>query len=221
MFGIYLTGKPPFKDVYLHGLVRAIDGKKMSKSLGNAIDPMDYIEEYGADALRMGLISGTANGKDFAFPKDKVIAYRNFANKLWNMARFMLMMIGDFDESVSFNYSEKDKNALSAKDVELLDNLKKLIVNVNANLERYRFSDASDLIYQFMWHEIADKYIEHVKGLTEDEKITSLSVLRYAYVTGLKLLHPFMPFVTESIWENISKFDGEEDLLISSTWPGN
>jgi len=219
MFGIYLTGKPPFKDVYLHGLVRAIDGKKMSKSLGNAIDPMDYIEEYGADALRMGLISGTANGKDFAFPKDKVIAYRNFANKLWNMARFMLMMMGDFDDSVSFNYHETDKNKLSSDDIELLDNLKKLISNVNANLERYRFSDASDLIYQFMWHEIADKYIEYVKGLSGDEKITSLSVLRYVYVTGLKLLHPFMPFVTESIWENIPKFEGEENLLISSKWP--
>ena len=93
MLGIYLTGKPPFKDVYLHGLVRAVDNKKMSKSLGNVIDPLEFIPEYGADALRMGLISGTANGKDFAFPKDKVIAFRNFANKLWNMSRFCLLMI--------------------------------------------------------------------------------------------------------------------------------
>ena len=221
MFGIYLTGKPPFKDVYLHGLVRALDGKKMSKSLGNVIDPLDYIEEYGADALRMGLISGTANGKDFAFPKDKVIAYRNFANKLWNMARFMLMMMGDFEEGTVFDYSKIDHSSLSSTDLELLESLKKLISNVNANLERYRFSDASDLIYQFMWHEIADKYIEHVKGLSGGEKITSLSVLRYVYVTGLKLLHPFMPFVTESIWENILKFEGEEDLLLSSNWPQN
>lgn len=219
MFGIYLTGKSPFKDVYLHGLVRALDGKKMSKSLGNVIDPLDYIGEYGADALRMGLISGTANGKDFAFPKDKVIAYRNFANKLWNMARFMLMMMGDFEETVSFNYFDKNKKDLSDVDNELLEGLRKLISNVNANLERFRFSDASDLIYQFMWHEIADNYIEHVKSLSGEEKITSLSVLRYVYVTGLKLLHPFMPFVTESIWENIPKFEGEEELLISSSWP--
>jgi len=97
--------------------------------------------------------------------------------------------------------------------------LRKLISNVNANLERFRFSDASDLIYQFMWHEIADNYIEHVKSLSGEEKITSLSVLRYVYMTGLKLLHPFMPFVTESIWENIPKFEGEEELLISSSWP--
>jgi len=219
MFGIYLTGKPPFKDVYLHGLVRALDGKKMSKSLGNVIDPLDYIGEYGADALRMGLISGTANGKDFAFPKDKVIAYRNFANKLWNMARFMLMMMGDFEESVSFNYFDKNKKDLSDVDNELLEGLRKLISNVNANLERFRFSDASDLIYQFMWHEIADNYIEHVKSLSGEEKITSLSVLRHVYVTCLKLLHPFMPFVTESIWENIPKFEGEEELLIASLWP--
>ncbi len=219
MFGIYLTGKPPFKDVYLHGLVRALDGKKMSKSLGNAIDPLEYVEEYGADALRMGLISGTANGKDFAFPKDKVIAYRNFANKLWNMARFMLMMMGDFEEGDVFDYSKVDQKSLSSEDLELLENLKKLTSKVNLSLEKFRFSDASDFIYQFMWHEIADKYIEYVKGLTGDEKKKSLAILRHVYVSGLKLLHPFMPFVTESIWENISKFEGEEELLISSVWP--
>ncbi len=93
MFGIYLTGEAPFKDIYLHGHVRAIDGKKMSKSLGNAINPDDYLEEFGADALRMGLISGTANGRDFSFPRDKIVGYRNFANKIWNMTRFMLMMM--------------------------------------------------------------------------------------------------------------------------------
>ena len=94
MFGMYATGKSPFKDVYLHGMVRAVGGKKMSKSLGNNIDPDDYFEKYGVDALRMGLIFGTANGKDFAFPHDKVLAYRNFANKIWNMARFYLMEDG-------------------------------------------------------------------------------------------------------------------------------
>lgn len=216
MFGIYLTGQPPFKDVYLHGLVRALDGKKMSKSLGNVIDPLDYIDEFGADALRMGLISGTANGRDFAFPRDKVVSYRNFANKLWNMARFMLMMMGDFEEGTVFSYDEK---LLSDTDKEILENLKNLIEQVNLSLEKYRFSDASDLIYQFMWHEIADKYIEHVKSLEGEEKKNALSVLRFVYVSGLTLLHPFMPFVTEAIWESISKLDGEQELLISSTWP--
>lgn len=221
MFGIYLTGKSPFKDIYLHGLVRASDGRKISKSLGNAIDPIEFIDEYGADALRMGLISGTANGRDFAFPKDKVTAYRNFANKLWNMARFMLMMVGDLDgrEDISGLVFDENNNDLRDIDKEILQKLSELSVEVNNNLEKYRFSDASDLIYQFMWHEVADKFIEHVKGLEEKEKIVSLGVLRHVYISGLKLLHPFMPFVTESIWENIPKLDGESELMINSSWP--
>ena len=219
MFGIYLTGKPPFKDVYLHGLVRALDGKKMSKSLGNVIDPLDYIEEYGADALRMGLISGTANGRDFAFPKDKVIAYRNFANKLWNMARFILMMMGDYDNGTDFSFDEKNVDALGDLDKLMLEKMKKLTVGVTASLERYRFADSAEMIYQFMWHEVADKYIEHVKGLDGNQKTVSLSVLRHVFVKGLVLLHPFMPFVTEAIWENIPKFDGEPDLLVQQKWP--
>jgi valyl-tRNA synthetase len=219
MFGIYLTGKPPFKDVYLHGLVRALDGKKMSKSLGNVIDPLDYIEEYGADALRMGLISGTANGRDFAFPKDKVIAYRNFANKLWNMARFILMMMGDYDNGTDFSFDEKNVDALGDLDKLMLEKMKKLTVGVTASLERYRFADSAEMIYQFMWHEVADKYIEYVKGLDGEQKIASLSVLRYVFVKGLVLLHPFMPLVTEAIWGNLPKFDGESDLLIREKWP--
>jgi valyl-tRNA synthetase len=219
MFGLYLTGKPPFYDIYLHGLVRALDGKKMSKSLGNAIDPLDYIGEYGADALRMGLISGTANGKDFAFPKDKVIAYRNFANKLWNMARFMLIMTDSLREKenkeiVDYN---GDKSLLNDMDREILDGLKDLVINVNKSLERYRFSDASDSIYQYMWHEVADKYIEHVKD--REDKDVALGVLMHVFKEGLKTLHPFMPFVTESIWENLPKVSNESGLLIENSWP--
>jgi len=218
MFGIYLTGQPPFKDVYLHGLVRALDGKKMSKSLGNVIDPLDYIDEYGADALRMGLISGTVNGRDFAFPKDKVIAYRNFANKLWNMARFMIIMMEN-SHGENFYFDENLNISLGDFDQEMLEKMKKLISSVTASLERYRFADAAEMIYQFMWHEVADKYIEHVKGLDGNQKTVSLSVLRHVFVKGLVLLHPFMPFVTEAIWENIPKFDGEPDLLVQQKWP--
>lgn len=214
MFGIYLTGKPPFKDIYLHGLVRAIDGKKMSKSLGNVIDPLDYIDEYGADALRMGLISGTANGRDFAFPKDKVISYRNFANKLWNMARFMLMLTED--RKVEF-YDGKNMKGLSETDKAILTELESTKRNVNESLEKYRFSEASDFIYQFMWHEVADKYIEHVKD--REDKELALSVFRFVFVEGLKLLHPFMPFVTEAIWANLPKASGEKELLISLERP--
>ncbi len=219
MFGIYLTGKPPFYDIYLHGLVRAVDGKKMSKSLGNVIDPLDYIPQYGADALRMGLISGTANGRDFAFPKDRILAFRNFANKLWNMARFMLLMIDDLKKEGKdvCDFSKLDKNKLSSEDKEILNNLKDLTNNVNSNLEKYRFSDAADAIYQFMWHEVADKYIELVKG--REDKDVALTVLGHVLKTGLKLLHPFMPFITEAIWENIPKSEAEKELLISSKWP--
>lgn len=214
MFGIYMTGKSPFKDIYLHGLVRAVDGRKMSKSLGNTIDPLDYINEYGADATRMGLISGTANGRDFAFPKDKVVAYRNFANKLWNMGRFMLMLMEG--RKVEF-YDGSNEDNLNEVDKEMLNKLKETKKLVDESLEKYRFADASDYIYQFMWHELADKYIEHVKESEDKEK--ALSVFRYVFVEGLKMLHPFMPFVTEAIWEELPKNLGEEELVIKSVWP--
>jgi valyl-tRNA synthetase len=219
MFGIYLTGKPPFEDIYLHGLVRAIDGKKMSKSLGNVINPEEYLEQYGADALRMGLISGTANGKDFNFPKDKIIGYKKFANKIWNMARFMLMMFDqykkDTEKEVEFYEEGSMKGKLSSEDKEILDGLQNLIKKVNKNLEKYRFSDAGEDIYHFMWHELADKYIENVKD--REDKDVALSVFRHVYLACLKLLHPFMPFVTEVIWEEMPrKHDGD---LISSKWP--
>jgi len=219
MFGIYLTGKPPFKDVYLHGLVRALDGKKMSKSLGNVVDPLEYVDEYGADALRMGLISGTANGKDFAFPKDKVIAYRNFANKLWNMARFMLLMIDDLKKEGKevCDFSKLDKEKMSPEDKDILKKTGDLVSVVNANLEKYRFSDASDAIYQFMWHEVADNYIELVKG--REDKEVALAILSHVLKVGLKLLHPFVPFITEAIWGNIPKSGSDAEFLVSSNWP--
>ena len=215
MFGIYLTGKPPFEDVYLHGLVRAVDGKKMSKSMGNVVDPQDYIPTYGADALRMGLISGTANGKDFAFPKDKVVAYRNFSNKIWNMGRFMLMLMEGLE--VPFYDEKKMETLLNDVDKEVLSGLKNLISEVDYSLEKYRFSDASDAIYQFMWHEIADKYIELIKD-REDKEI-ALSVFRYVFLTCLKLLHPFMPFVTEAVWESMPKPSDESEFLALAEWP--
>jgi valyl-tRNA synthetase len=213
MFGIYLTGKPPFKDVYLHGHIKAIDGRKMSKSLGNVINPEEYMEKYGVDALRMGLISGTANGKDFNFPHDRIIGYRNFTNKIWNMARFMLLMFEDA-ENVRF-FSKDLEQQLKAEDREILENLNKLISTVDKNLEKYRFADAGEAIYHFMWEELASKYIEQVKN--RDDKDTALSVLRYVYLNCLKLLHPFMPFITEAIWSKMPK-DSDKDLA-TETWP--
>lgn len=215
MFGIYLTDKPPFKDVYLHGIVRAIDGKKMSKSLGNVINPEEYQEEYGTDALRMGLIAGTAAGKDFNFPHDKVIAYRNFANKIWNMARFINIMLDEIEDKIP-SYSEIDKRKLKTKDKNILKKLDKTTKSIDKNLEKYRFADAAESIYHFVWDEVASKYLESVKD--REDKKEALSVLNYVFASSLKLLHPFMPFVTEAIWKNIPG-KGKKPLIASS-WPG-
>lgn len=214
MFGIYLTGEVPFEHVYLHGIVRALDGRKMSKSLGNVINPEEYIEEYGVDALRMGLISGTANGKDFAFPKDRVVAYKHFGNKMWNMARFMLLMMEQYGKDVPL-YAETMKKQLQPEDKAILKNVSKLIKSVDASLAKFRMADAAEAIYQFTWHEVADTYIEHVK--TREDKAVALSVLRHVYIQCLKLLHPFMPYITEEIWGLIPG-TSEKPLMIAS-WP--
>ncbi len=217
MFGIYLTGEVPFREVYLHGLVYAIDGRKMSKSLGNVVNPEEYQEEFGTDALRMGLIAGTATGQDFNFPHDRVVAYRNFANKIWNMARFMLMMFDNFEESGAkvLEFNEINKNSLHEKDLYVLKELNNLINTTNSNLEKYRFADAGNDIYHFMWDLLASDYIEHVKE--REDKEVALGVLKYVYLNSLKLLHPFMPFVTEEIWNLIPKDVVEP--LIAAKWP--
>lgn len=213
MFGIYLTGKPPFEYVYLHGMVRAADGKKMSKSLGNVINPDEYMEQYGVDALRMGLIAGTATGKDFSFPKDKIVGYRNFGNKLWNMARFYLMMAEKFNKEIIW-YEPKMKG-LSESDKDILGKLNETITSVDGLLSKFRFAEAGDTIYHFMWDEVAAKYLEEVKS-REDLNV-ALPVLRHIILTGLKLLHPFMPFVTEAIWGEMPKENKE--MLIMTSWP--
>ncbi len=213
MFGIYLTGKPPFEYVYLHGLVRALDGRKMSKSLGNVINPDEYMEKYGVDALRMGLISGTANGKDFAFPKDKIIAYRNFANKLWNMTRFYHMMIERAGTEI--DWYEPGMNGLTESDKDILDKLNETTKKTDELLEKFRFAEAAETIYHYMWDEVAAIYIEQVKDRT-DMKV-ALTVLRHILMQGLKLLHPFMPFVTEAIWKEFP--ERTEEQLITASWP--
>ncbi|OGM14902.1 hypothetical protein A2141_03275 [Candidatus Woesebacteria bacterium RBG_16_40_11] len=217
MFGIYLTGKPPFKDVYLHGIVRALDGKKMSKSLGNVINPEEYQDEFGTDALRMGLISGTANGKDFNFPRDKVLAYRNFANKIWNIARFILMMFESKEIEIPF-FSEVMLDKITNSDRDILSKMEKTITNVDLSLNKYRFAEAADFIYHFIWDDLASNFLETSKQ--RSDKNISLSVLRHVYLTSLKLLHPFMPFITEAIWgelKDLRKYPDE--LLITAKWP--
>ncbi|KKT86535.1 MAG: Valine-tRNA ligase, partial [Candidatus Collierbacteria bacterium GW2011_GWA2_44_99] len=200
MLGIYLTGTPPFKDVYLHGIVRALDGRKMSKSLENIINPEEYIKEFGVDALRMGLVAGTANGKDFAFPRDRVIGYKKFANKLWNVARFI--------EPIT----PKPNSVDNEDDQKILDELNEVIKKVNLYLEKFRFAEVAELIYEFIWHRFADIYIERVKNRKEE----AAGTLRHVLMNCLKLFHPFMPFVTEAIWQEIFP---EQGMLVSQRWP--
>ena len=205
MFGIYLTGEPPFSDVYLHGVVRALDGRKMSKSLGNIINPEEYIEEFGVDALRMGLVSGNGTGKDFNFPRDRVIGYKKFANKIWNIARYV--------QSIKVGEQESKSNE---DDYEIKDKLKTTVKSVDKYLEEFRFADAAETIYRFVWHDFADIYLEK----TKDRKEEASPTLRHILIMSLKLLHPFMPFVTEAIWSEIKdlrKFP--EQMLITARWP--
>jgi len=215
MFGIYLTGEVPFKDVYLHGLVRALDGRKMSKSLGNIINPEEFLEQYGVDALRMGLIAGTANGKDFNFPKDRVIAYKHFGNKIWNMGRFILMMKEQWGKDIP-EFEKLNKKQFTKEDAEIVKGLNVLIKRVDKELEKFRFADAAEGIYQFMWHTVADKYIEQVKN--REDKDIALSILLHVYITSLKLLHPFMPFVTEEIYQ---KMPNHGESIMIEAWPQN
>jgi valyl-tRNA synthetase len=227
MFGIYLTGEPPFEYVYLHGMVRASDGKKMSKSLGNVISPDEYMEQYGVDALRMGLIAGTATGKDFSFPKDKITAYRNFGNKLWNMARFFLMMQeksgitnlkpalprGRFSNPLRSEASSQMEGQTD-RDKDILNKLNETIKSVDKLLAEFRFAEAGDTIYHYMWDEVAAKYLEEIKS--REDLDVALPVLRHIILTGLKLLHPFMPFVTEAIWKELNP---DSEMLIIASWP--
>ncbi len=205
VLGLYVTGKMPFKDVYLHGMVRSEDGRKMSKSLGNVIDPKEVITSHGSDALRMGIIAGRSAGFSAAYAPGKIDAARNFCNKLWNVARFVEGIIGD-----SFDRRHKPVPETVA-DHWVLTKLQQSIEKISADLENYRFSEAYDTLYHTVWDDFADWYIEASKSHPNH------AVLAYSLETILKLAHPFAPFVTETIWQTL-KWE-KDTLLISSTWP--
>lgn len=208
-------GELPFKDVFLTGLVRDSQGRKMSKSLGNGIDPLELIEEFGADALRFMLISGNTPGNDMRFYIEKVEASRNFANKLWNATRFVLM---NLDENME-DYSIQDIELFS-EDKWILTRLNKLKSEVKANMDKYEIGLAGQRIYEFIWEDYCDWYIEMVKtrlyGADEESKKTAQKVLVSVLKDVLKLLHPFMPFITEEIWQHLPK---KTNPLIIETWP--
>ncbi len=213
LMSTYHLGDVPFKTVYLHGLVRDAKGQKMSKSLGNIIDPLDMIEKYGADATRLSLIVGAAVGNDLRLSEDKVRGYKHFANKVWNISRFVLENVEDVDL--------KQKPSLVASDEELLQELEDVVKNVTEHIDAFRLDLAADTTYHYIWHRFADEIIEESKKIfsdgSEEEKSSRQWVLYHTLTTSLKLLHPFMPFVTETIWEKLPEKDTE--LLIVTEWP--
>ena len=204
--GLEFTDKRPFKDCLIHGLIRDKEGRKMSKSLGNGVDPMDVIDKYGADSLRFFLTTNTAPGTDLRYDEEKVKSTWNFINKLWNASRYVLMNIDDLTkEKITFdNLSEADKWILTAKN--------KLILEVTKNMDSYDFHNVGNTLYQFIWEDFCDNYIELSKALMND---TTKSVLLDVLTTILKLLHPFMPYVTEEIYSMLPVRDSET-IMISS-----
>ncbi len=216
MMGLEFGKDIPFKTVYIHGLVRDSQGRKMSKSLGNGIDPLEMIEEYGADSLRFMLITGNTPGNDMRFYNERVESARNFANKLWNASRFMLMNLEGFDKS--FVPAKED---YTTADKWILSRFAKTAQGVTENLEKYELGEAGRLIYEFIWSELCDWYIELAKARLYDKenvkpRQTAQYVLGYVLERTLRLLHPFMPFITEEIWQHIPH---EGKSIMVSQWP--
>jgi valyl-tRNA synthetase len=203
MLGLYATGKVPFREVVIHGLVRDREGQKISKSKGNVINPIEMAEKYGADSLRMGLIWGGLIENDITLDEEKINGQRKFANKVWNIARFVLS-----NETGSQKSKVKSQNI---DDKWILDELKQTTQKVTKDLDKFRLNEAAEEIYDFVWHKFADIYIERVK----ERRIEAQPVLEKVLVDSIKLLHPFMPFVTEKIW-GLTK---SKELLIASAWP--
>ena len=209
--------KIPFHTVLIHGLVRDDKGRKMSKSLGNGIDPLEMAEKYGADALRFNLITGNSPGNDTRFYTEKCEAMRNFANKIWNASRFVMMNL------TIDRYELPDADKLEREDKWVLSKLNRLVKEVTENLDSYEIGVASAKVYDFIWDTYCDWYIELTKtrlnGTDEAAKLTAQNVLCYVLVTLLKLLHPFMPFITEEIYQALPKCDGASDILMMAQWP--
>lgn len=216
MMGLRFGGDVPFRDVFIHGLVRDSEGRKMSKSLGNGIDPVEVIEKYGADTLRFMLITGNTPGNDMRFYWERVEAARNFANKIWNASRYMLMNLEGADDA--FVPEESD---YTLADHWILTRSAETARAVTANLENYELGEAGRAIYEFLWSEFCDWYIELTKARLYDKenvraKNTALYVLRTVLERTMRLLHPFMPFLTEEIWQ---KLPHEGRSIIRAPWP--
>ena len=205
----------PFRTVFIHGLVRDSQGRKMSKSLGNGIDPLDVIRDYGADALRFTLVTGNTPGNDMRFYYERVEGNRNFANKIWNAAKFTIMNLDDFDE-----HFVPQKEQYTLADRWILEKLFETETYVSQNLDKFELGEAADAIYEFAWNSFCDWYIETAKarlyGEHNDDRRVTQYVLIYVLTRMLALLHPFMPFVTEHIWQHLPH---EGEILARAKWP--
>ncbi|MFN3188442.1 MAG: valine--tRNA ligase [Candidatus Paceibacteria bacterium] len=211
----YLTGEVPFKTVYLHGLVRDEKGKKMSKSLGNIIDPLTMIGKYGADATRLSLVIGAAPGNDVPLSENRIKGYKNFANKIWNISRFVLTHTTDADMANTVTKS--------ARDEEILSTLRTTVADINEEIAKFNLYLAGEKAYHYIWHELADNILEESKEILSGEDSEARSsrqqVLVECLTTSLKLLHPFMPFVTEAIWQELPTHMKDTEILMVAKWP--
>ena len=226
--GLEFTGVEPFKDTLIHGIIRDSQGRKMSKTLGNGVDPLDVIEKYGADALRFSVISGTTMGNDIKYMPEKLEQASNFANKIWNAAKFIIKNLVDDEEIIKFHQENFDyktnkfnEDFLKLEDKWILSKLYVLEKEVTNNIEKYDLGIALDKIYSFIWNEFCDWYIEIAKPRiysdNHEEKMKVCYVLDYVFGLSLKLLHPFMPFITTKIYQNLVEYN-DKDLMISR-WP--
>ena len=230
MLGLKCTGQVPFKYVYLHGLVRDEQGRKMSKSLGNALDPLDLISEYGADALRFSLLTGGTPGNDMKMSLQRIEGNRNFANKIWNAARFVIMNLegGDLvlaqdDDRFNISYQLPDRSELALADRWILSRLEQVQNEVTRLIDSWQFGEAGRQLYEFLWNEYCDWYIEAAKVRLYDgtpaQAHATRQVLAYVLEHSLRLLHPFMPYLTETIWQNLPGLNTDGRALIISRWP--
>ena len=215
MMGLKFMGDVPFRDVYIHALIRDAEGQKMSKTKGNVIDPLEVMEKYGTDALRFTLAAFAAQGRDIKLAEDRIEGYRNFCNKLWNASRFVFMNLEDYKGSCVLDKRSK----FSSADLWILSRLNRATKEVNEALEAFRFNDAALTVYKFIWNEYCDWYIELTKSKLASpgrERVAAQNMLIHVLDSALKLLHPFMPFITEEIWQKLPQ---DENSIMVSPFP--
>jgi len=237
MLGIELTGVSPFQVIYLHGLVRAADNTKMSKTKGNVVDPLDTVAEYGADSLRYSLVTGVTPGQDIPLNMDKIAANKAFANKLWNCCKFVtenaLSGIDDNEKAslgVTGPLDEDELSSLALPERYIISKCHELVESVTSDIEKYQLGAAGSKIYEFLWDQYADWYIEISKtrlyegfGGGGDDAKTARRVLVYILDTSMRLLHPYMPYVTEQLWHHLPRAPKADDMaahsLMLADWP--